>query len=462
MTDKALCIHGHFYQPPREDPFRGEIPPEPGAEPFANFNEKINAECYRPNAELGNFELLSFDLAPTLASWLEGYDPTTYRRIVEADRHNVETFGAGNAIAHPYYHIILPLAGRRDKEIQVAWGIADFRHRFGRRPEGMWLPEMAVDYETLEVLAASGFAFTILSPHQAQGIEGAGPHAVPLPGGLRMAVFFREEGLSGRLAFDPQATEDARLFVEQHLAHPRGLVLLALDGETFGHHQRGRERFLRDLLHKEAHQAGYEVTFPARYLRERPPRAEVELVEGTSWSCQHGLARWREGCGCTRGPSDWKAHLRSALDHLATEIDALYFEEARGRVDDPWRLLRDYILVMLGEMEGRALLAQHAGGGLTRAEEARLLALLEAQRYRQAMYTSCAFFFEDLDRLEPRYTIASAARAIQLVRKATNISLEERFKRDLRLAVSWITDRTGEDIYEDILSAALKRGDDLG
>ncbi len=462
MTDKALCIHGHFYQPPREDPFTGKIPPEPGAEPFANFNEKVNAECYRPNAELGNFELLSFDLAPTLADWLEGYDPTTHRRIVEADRRNVETYGVGNAIAHPYYHIILPLASRRDKEMQVAWGMADFRHRFGREPEGMWLPEMAVDYETLEVLAASGIAFTLLSPHQAKGVEGAGPYTVTLPRGLKMAVFFRDEGLSNHLAFDSQSTEDARPFVEQHLAYPRhGLALLALDGETFGHHHRGRERFLHHLLHKEAHQAGYEVTFPTRYLRERPPKAEVEIVERTSWSCPHDLARWRGGCACTRGPSDWKAHLRLALDRLAAEIDALYFEEARRWVGDPWRLLRDYILVMLGEMEGRALLAQHAGGGLTGAEEARLLALLEAQRYRQAMYTSCAFFFEDLDRLEPRYNIASAAKAVQLVEEATGISLEEGFKRDLRLAVSWITDRTGEDIYNEIMSVASKRGDDL-
>ena len=462
MTDKALCIHGHFYQPPREDPCTGEIPPEPGAEPFANFNEKINAECYRPNAELGNFELLSFDLAPTLADWLEGHDPTTHRRIVEADRRNVETYGVGNAIAHPYYHIILPLASRRDKETQVAWGIADFRHRFGRRPEGMWLPEMAVDYETLEVLAAHGIAFAILSSHQARGVEGAGPYAVSLPKGLKITILIRDEGLSGCLAFDTQATEDAHRFVEQHLANFRDeFILLALDGETFGHHHRGRERFLHHLLYKEAHQAGYEVTFPARYLREHPPRAEVELVEGTSWSCPHGLARWREGCSCTQGPSDWKAHLRLAFDHLAEKVDVLYRDEVKGAVGDPWRLRDDYIRVMLGEVGGRAFLAEHARGELTEAQAERILTLLEAQRYRQAMYTSCAFFFEDLDRLEPRYNIANAAKAIQLVEEVTGVSLEESFRRDLRLAVSWITDRTGEDIYNEIMSVASKRGDDL-
>ena len=453
-----LCIHGHFYQPPREDPFTGEIAPEPGAEPFANFNERVNAECYRPNAELGNFELLSFDLAPTLADWLREHDPATYRRIIEADRHNIEIHGMGNAIAHPYYHIIFPLASRRDKEIQVAWGIADFRHRFGRRPEGMWLPEMAVDYETLEVLAASDIAFTILSPHQAKGVDGAGLYAVPLSKGLGMAVFLRDEELSGRLAFDAWATEDARRFVEQHLANFRDeFILLALDGETFGHHHRGREHFLYDLLRSEAHRAGYELTFPALYLQEHPPEAEVEVVENSSWSCPHSLARWREGCSCTGGPSGWKAHLRSALDHLAEEIDALYLDEAK-RVVDSWQLLRDYILVILGEVKGRALLAEYARGKLTEAEEARLLTLLEAQRYRQAMYTSCAFFFEDLDRLEPRYSIASAAKAIQLVKEATGISLEEDLRRDLRSAVSWITDRTGEDIYDEIVSATSPRG----
>jgi alpha-amylase/alpha-mannosidase (GH57 family) len=199
----SFCIHGHFYQPPRENPFTGIIAPEKGGEPFVNFNEKINAECYRPNAELGNFEALSFNLGPTLASWLEGRDPLTYRRIIEADRHNRAAHGAGNALAQPYNHIILPLATRRDKETQIAWGMADFRHRFGHEPLGMWLPEMAVDQETLEVLASQGIAFTILSPHQTQGqLNGAGPYRVRLPRGHNrngIAVFFREEGFKREL-----------------------------------------------------------------------------------------------------------------------------------------------------------------------------------------------------------------------------------------------------------------------
>jgi len=462
---KSFCVHGHFYQPLREDPFTGAIPSEKEANPFANFNEKINAECYRPNAELGNFERLSFNLGPTLAAWLENHDPLTHRRIVEADQRNRAVYGVGNALAQAYHHTILPLATRRDKETQVAWGIADFRYRFGHDPLGMWLPEMAVDQETLEVLASQGIAFTILSPHQAAppipplaGGEregnGAGPYRVRLPHGREIAVFLRDETLSNQLAFDSDLTSSAKDFAVNCLSGKEGLRLIATDGETFGHHHWGRERFLHDLLYEEAPKAGCEVTFLARYLREHPPTAEIEIVDGTSWSCGHGLARWREGCTCTQGDSRWKRHLREALDGLAEEMDALYQDEMKRWVADPWRLRDDYIQVVLGEIEGKTLLAQQSSGKLTEEEAKRILTLLEAQYYRQAMYTSCGFFFEDLSRLEPRYIIAYAAKAIHLVKESTGISLEESFKRDLRLARSWITDQTGEDIYSEVVQIA--------
>jgi len=454
---KSFCIHGHFYQPPREDPFTGAIPFEEGAKPFANFNEKINAECYRPNAELGNFEALNFNLGPTLAAWLEGHDPLTHQRIVEADGRNMAAHGLGNALAQAYHHTILPLATRRDKETQIIWGMADFRHRFGHEPLGMWLPEMAVDQETLEVLASQGIAFTLLSPHQAKGqLDGPGPYRVRLPHGREMAIFFRDEALSNRIAFNPELTNSAKDFVGNclsgvHGPGDEGLRLVATDGETFGHHHRGRERFLHNLLYEEAPRAGYEVTFLARYLQEHPPVAEVTIIDGTSWSCGHGVARWREGCACTPGESRWKRPLRGALDRLAKEMDALYQDEVKRWVVDPWRLRNGYIRVVLGEMEGRDFLAQQAVGKLDEEEAKRILTLLEAQYYRQAMYTSCGFFFEDLSRLEPRYVIAYAAKAINLVKEATGISLEEGFKRDLRLATSWITDQTGEDIYDDVV-----------
>lgn len=469
-----LVIHGHFYQPPREDPFTGVISPEKGANPFANFNEKVNAECYQPNAELGNFEVLSFNLGPTLATWLEGHDPSTYQRIIKSNvpnsvwPGNSAAYGVGNALAQTYNHTILPLATRRDKETQVAWGVADFRHRFGHQPLGMWLPEMAVDQETLEVLAGQGIAFTILSPHQARGqLDDAGLYRVRLPRGHNrngIAVFFRDESLSNRLAFDPELVNSAKTFAENCLFPPKlggrggkGLLLAATDGETFGHHHRGGERFLHDLLYEEAPKAGCEVTFLARYLQQHPPTAEVEIMNGASWSCGHGVARWREGCTCTQGDSEWKHHLRAALDRLAQEMDALYQDEVERWGADPWWLRNGYIRVVLGEIGGKAFLAQQATGKLTEEQAKRVLTLLEAQYYRQAMYTSCGFFFEDLSRLEPRYIIAYAAKAIRLVKEATGISLAEGFKRDLRLAVSWITEQTGEDIYEEVMG---QRGDE--
>lgn len=456
MNTKALCIHGHFYQPPRENPFSGVISVEKGAEPFANYNEKIAAECYEPNATMGNFSLLSFNFGPTLAGWLADHNGLTYRRIVEADRRNVAHRGVGNALAQAYHHTILPLAHRRDKETQIAWGIADFRHRFGRSPKGMWLPELAVDYETLEVMAEQDIEFTILSPRQArQSVDPSRLYWVRLPAGRRMVVFFRHEDLSNSVAFDPYLTEDASRFVEfleDTTNASGGLYLVVADGETFGHHQPGRERFVHDLLAQLAPRQGYEVTYLARYLRDHPPIEEIEVWERTSWSCWHGVARWNEGCSCTRGDSRWKRPLRRAMDRLAWEVDAAYLDETRGRVADPWQMCHDYIRVLLGEADLHFLVSHHSGGTLRTEEETRLITLLEAQRHRQAMYTSCGWFFEDLSRIEPRLVIAYAAKAIQLVRQATGASLEEGFRRDLQVAQSSVIDQTAADVYDGIVA----------
>jgi hypothetical protein len=461
LNHKELCIHAHFYQPPREDPFNGVVAPELGAEPYSNFNEKVTAECYRPNAELGNFELISFNLGPTLASWLEGYDPVTYQRILDADRRNVERYGVGNAIAQAYNHTILPLATRRDKETQVAWGIADFRHRFGRDPQGMWLPETAVDTETLEVLAEQGIAFTVLCPHQGHLPDGGWADSIryyeaSLPLSRRIALFLRDEELSNRVAFDQAGTQNAASFIRWCMVNsdnPNRLYLIAVDGETFGHHQPGREHFLHDLLSTEAQRANCRVTYLARHLQAYPPSGVVEIVEDSSWSCSHGVDRWNKGCTCTPGISKWKGPLRTALDRLAGGIDALYLSETQGLVSDPWALRNAYIHVMLGEMSGEELLSEYADKPPTTDESRRLVVILEAQRFRQAMYTSCAWFFEDLSRLEPRYVIANAARAIGLVAQATGVSLEDGFRRDLAQAESWITYENGVDIYDKIVRA---------
>ena len=463
MSNRYLTIHGHFYQPPREDPWTGEVPRERGADRYGNFNQKITAECYQSNAALGNLDVMSFNFGPTLLRWLEAHAAPTYHRIIEADRWHRAQFGMGNGLAQAYHHTILPLVTRRDKRTQVAWAIADFEHRFGRRPEGMWLPEMAVDYETLEVLAEQGIAFTLLSPSQAVGdLDISRPHWVELGGGRRIAIFFRQESLSNLIAFQPQATENATTFADRHLADALAsggqapLLVLAMDGETFGHHQHLRQYFLQALLYSEAPRVGYTVTSLGSYLRRHPPSTQVEIVERSSWSCPHSLARWQKGCTCTPGNSQWKGILRQALDRLAEGLDGLYEAAFRRHGLDPWTIRDRYTAVMLGQVKAVDFLREWTGGGLTQEEEGRLLGLLAAQTSRQAMFTSCGWFFEDLSRLETRYILTHAARAIGLTAEATGVSLAGHLRQDLALAQSWLTHETGVEILDQILAAGAK------
>lgn len=453
-----LCVHGHFYQPPREDPITGTIPREPGAEPFANFNEKIDAECYRPNALLGNFRRISFDIGPTLTEWMEWADPETLQAIASQD--------SGNAMAQAFNHTILPLATRRDKVTQVRWGVAEFHHRFGRAPSGMWLPETAVDTETLEVLAEAGITFTILAPWQAAEEPEAGvPGLVHLPSGRSVTVFFFDAALSGSVSFDPNATRDARAFARGPLwerrngyeAHDR-LLLIASDGELYGHHQKGREHFLADLLQREAPAAGFVVTDLASYLKMHPATREVRLREPTSWSCHHGVARWLSGCPCTGGDPSWKWNFRRALDVLAGQADEVCEDRAKRLLADFWTARDEYVYVMLGVEKPHQFLARHQARKLTRQQETAALALLEAQAYLQRAFTSCAFFWEDLDRLEPRYVLGYAARAIRLLQEAGEVDLEPDFLQRLRACRSWRSGKTGEDLYLE-LAARAGRGD---
>ena len=460
MAELALCIHGHFYQPPRENPFTGSIPVEPGAEPFRNFNEKIHQECYKPNAELGNFDRISFNFGPTLARWLEKQFPSTYSRIVTSDQHHQRAFGVGNGIAQTYNHTIMPLSTHRDKMTQIAWGIADFRHRFGHTPEGMWLPEMAADVETLEAMQDQGLSYTLLCPHQVRGMDGdwvdsKDPCFVRLPNGRQLTVFLRDEELSNRLAFDPELTANAKTFIRwcrSAINKDDGLFIIATDGETFGHHQPERQFFLQSLLRSEAAQAGFEVTVPSAYLRNHPPRREVRLVENTAWSCAHGVARWSAGCSCTPGNQQWKPRLRTAFDRLSGGVNALYQSECRQWIRRPWELRNSYINVILGRTEGRTLLQQFSSAAIPSDGAIRLLRLLEAERYCQSMYTSCGWFFEDLSRIETRNNIGYAAMAIEQVKLATDIDLATEFCHSLAAARSWITDETGKDIYERVVS----------
>ena len=460
---RALCVHGHFYQPPREDPFTGAVPREFGAEPFHDFNEKIAAECYRPNAELGNFGRMSFDLGPTLASWLERHDHATYRRIVAQERAHHARHGRGNALAHVYSHAILPLASERGKRVQVAWGLADFRHRFGHEPEGMWLAETAADTDSLRVLADFGVRFTVLAPWQAaEPIDPTEPYWVHLGDGRRMAAFFYHGELSGRVSFDAGLTSNADSFGHRDLPYHLNpqkdadgesqLILVATDGELYGHHQVFRDKFLAHLLKVSAPAQGFEVTSLGRYLEAHPPRREVRLAEPTSWSCHHGVERWRGDCECTDGDGSWKWHLHHAQTRLAAELDGRYDATAEKLVRDPRLAEEEYIRVRLGVETFDSFWGRHAR--CPRIGPRRMSALLDAQYWRHLMFASCAWFFEDLDRIEPRNAIACALRALRKAQTVHRIDLEAPYGDDLRGARSWRTGRTGLDLLHEIAGSA--------
>jgi alpha-amylase/alpha-mannosidase (GH57 family) len=463
MMTRALCIHGHFYQPPREDPLTGAVPQEIGAAPYSNWNERIHAECYRANAELGNFERISFNVGPTLFDWMAKHDPATSRRIVEQDRANVCQFGVGNAIAQAYNHAIMPLATSADKRTQVAWGIADFAHRFGRRPQGMWLPETAVDLETLAIMAEQGIAFTLLAPWQAdaENLDPTEPYRVDLPGGRSIAVFFYHQGLSGRVSFDPALTSNADAFALHDLPWQyhadklrRGephLLLVATDGELYGHHQPFRDLFLAHLLKTAGPQSGIVPTFPELWLRDHPPRRSVGIRERTSWSCHHGVARWAADCDCTPTGSTWKAELRGALDWLAAAIDQQYVEALQPLGIDPWALRDSYIHAILGQQHADELIGAAAGKRLEAGDIQSVHTLLEAQRERQRMFTSCGWFFDDFDRIEPKNNLAYAAQATRLTRRATGADLAPAAIERLRRVVSHRSGLRGDDVFASYL-----------
>lgn len=460
-----LCVHGHFYQPPREDPFTGQYLREPEAEPYANWNERITAECYRPNVLEGNFERISFNIGGTLARWMDQYAHDTYQGIVNAVANHYRRYGVSPALAQAVHHTILPLSRGRDKRCQIRWGIASFMHRFGHRPDGLWLPEMAVDYETLEAVAECGLWYVILSDEQVRGdlSHGAGPYKVRLKRDSFITVFVRDRGMSNHISFNMPSPGEARDWVNSIMARqrPGSLTLIATDGETFGHHHRQGVATLTALT-TPGFRDTYEITTLGRYLRQHPPVAELEIVENSAWSCGHHLGRWATGCGCTPGCAFWKGALRRALDNLSRAIDEIYAEQVRTRDIAPWALRDAYIGVLLGQMDGATFLAQHHLGHLSTVAQQRILTLLEAQIHRQRMFVSCAFFFDDLDRLEPRYAIANAVKAIALVRYATGDDLTAAFRRDLSIAISMRTGRTGAEILDEILARAEMGPSPLG
>lgn len=445
---KYLCIHGDFSLPPRQDPFTGELEREAGAAPFRNLYEQVTADCYRPNAVLGNFDLMSFDVAPALLDWLERRDAATYSRILAADR--------GSAMAAPYHHVILPLLPRRAKMTQVAWGLEAFESHFGRKSEGLWLTDMAVDDETLDVLAESGVEFTLLSSEQIRGelSAGAGPYRVRLETGREIDVFVRDHTLSDKIAFELGRLGGAGMFAARHLAPRRdeGLLLIATDGETYGHCHVGEEMFLRYLLRQEASNAGYQVVSLTGFWRNHPPTAEVHVISPSSWSCRHGIERWQRECDCA-SPAAWKSPLRAALVRLADAADAIYEREARAAGLDPWVLRDGYGQVLMNRTTGSAYLLGHEKHALKRDAEERVLTLLAAQVNRFAMFNSFAFFGDQFGTLEMRNVLAHAGHVAGLIRQAIGQDLSGDLLRDLSPVTDLQGEHTAAELYAEIIQA---------
>lgn len=455
--NRYLCVHGHFYQPPREDPASGRIPRERGAEPYHDFNEKILAECYRPNAEEGNFGFISFDVGPTLGLWIREHHPEVLDLIAAGDRAAVARSGYGNAVMQSFHHTILPLASERDRRTELRWGLCWFELTFGRRPRGIWLPETAVDQATLMACVDEGLTFTILSPEQAdEPVDTRLPYRVDLPGGRSIAVVFYEGPLSGTVSFDPGATNSAPEFMNRFVI-PRlerwdapddrdPIVLIASDGEVYGHHHRLKDLFLTDLIQVRTREVGVTAVSLEQYLALNPPTRSVAIRERSSWGCSHDLLRWRGDCPCTPGDGAWKGELRAAFDDLAERVDAV--SEARGaRLGvDIWKLRDDYVDVVIGACSTEDWLGRHDLPASGSDGEA-VVTLMLAQRSRLAMYASCAFYWDDLTRIEAAYGVRSALHGAALLDLAFDTRLGKRFTSRLAGVVGWKSEKSAAELY---------------
>ena len=460
IEQDCINVYGHFSQPPRGNPLTGEIGPESEAAPYADWNERIADRCYRPNAEAGNFRHISFSFGESLLTWLEKHQPEVYARIIASDTpEGAEAATEGNALATAYHHSILPLARRRDKRTQILWGIAAFKHRFERQPLGFWLPEMAVDTETLSVLAECAIQYTLLSGQQAYDLPmggGSGPYRFDLPGGRSLSLFVRDDRLSTEISFKIHTLGGAGHWARNVLGPARKttgpLLLLATEGETFGHHYVGEDQFLYWLMTHEAPAVGYGVTSLDRYFVDNPPEHTIKVHEPSSWSDQRGLANWATGQASPNRDTTWKGALRRALDNVASELDRAYEDLVRPLETDPWHLRDQYAPVLLGAVEADVFLDQHIPNA--NAQTARQLkALLQAQELSQRMYTSYTFTNDSLDSRQPRYAIACAAAALMLAQQATGRDMAERLMPDLAVVTS------GETSGTDILRAVVEEFD---
>ena len=474
--NKYICIHGHFYQPPRENPWLEAIELQDSAHPYRDWNQRITAECYAPNVAsrildekgeikdiINNYAKMNFNFGPTLLSWLEREEPDIYLAILKADKSSQHFFnGHGSAIAQAYNHMILPLANQRDKQTQVFWGIKDFEFRFKRRPAGMWLPETAVDIATLEVLASNGIQYTILAPYQAEAVRKIGsktwtdlkgepvssiqPYLCRLPSGKRIAVFFYDGTISHGIAFEGLLNNGEalanRLIEAFPQDHDSALIHVATDGETYGHHHRfGNMALSYGIHHIESNRLARIVVL-SHYLQQHPPTHEVKIKEGSSWSCAHGVERWRSDCGCCIGGHSWnqkwRGPLRNAMDWLRDQLAEVYESGMKEFFHDAWAVRDEYIQIILDRSQENTeeFFRKQCPRELTREEKTRVLRFLEMQRHAMFMYTSCGWFFDEVSGIETIQIMRYAARALQLANELCGRDFEPEFLTRLQEAKS--------------------------
>src|SRR5215472_3712816 len=497
--ERYVCVHGHFYQPPRENAWLEYVEQQDSAYPFHDWNERITAECYAPNGMsrildgandvdqiVNNYARISFNFGPTLLSWMVQKEPKAYCAILAADRESQSYYGGhGSAIAQAYNHMILPLSNSRDKFTQLLWGIRDFQFRFGREPEGMWLPETAVDLETLEILARLGIRYTILSPYQAKRtrrlkgrawkdvnggrIDPSTPYEVRLPSGKRITVFFYDGPISQAIAFENLLASREKLasrltsaFSDQGRSWPQ-LVHIATDGETYGHHYEHGDMALAYALHHIESNKLAQLTNYGEYLEKHPATFEAEIWENSAWSCSHGLERWNNNCGCNSGGHEgwnqnWRFPLRQALDWLRDAIAPGYEQKARTVLRDPWEARNSYVDVILNREPHirETFFHTHATHSLNDTERILACKLLEMQRHAMLMYTSCGWFFDELSGIETTQVIQYAARTAQLYEDIFGESLEPAFLERLAFARSNLPEhKDGRVVYEKFVKPAM-------
>lgn len=495
--ERYICIHAHFYQPPRENPWLEAVERQESAFPYHDWNGRITAECYAPNAAsrildgegrisqiTNNYSRISFNFGPTLLSWMEENAPDTYRRIIESDRESAKRFsGHGSAMAQAYNHMILPLANDRDKYTQVIWGIRDFQERFGRRPEGMWLPEAAVDVATLEVLAELGINFTVLAPRQAAKVRKIGgrswkdvsggridptrAYLCRLPSGRKISLFFYDGPISQAVAFE-KLLDNGESFagrLKSGFSEKRKwpqLMHIATDGETYGHHHKYGDMALAAALDKIDDDPWVRLSNYGEFLSNYPPEVEVQIVPASSWSCYHGVERWRGNCGCNSGRAgwnqEWRGPLRDALDMLRDRVAAIFETKGAELLRDPWEARNDFINVMLDRSAENLWIffEKHSRRQLRSEETTCALQLLEMQRHAMLMYTSCGWFFDEISGIETVQVLQYAGRVIQLAEQISGEQLEAEFLSILSRAQSNVAGYgDGAQVYDRFVKPAI-------